>query len=365
MSDEPPSVFKWICLSCDYIGLGFILLGTEEWWRLSDAKSLSAIALGLVFLFLGIMGLKIRHRGGIKITMMNRNTGSFTCYRITNHSDKEKRLLSVKMKVKDRKNKVTEDDTVYKRDRFSKLPHPMPPGASIEINYRSINAFIDFNMSKPKSSGLIVKELWLELELEDGTIITGRKYRIPRISSIIKKNRQIEAEENADALKNPDFTPKEMESIREEQIAAELKRQTLDYMENTLGMPKSKAVPLSQEEEKRIFANKLAVVMQQGIDLAQKYLGPTSVLYPTTDDVNAWLAEVLKVIKPMGAHAVVRVNNSHGHVGVILGKPLQVTEDYAFIQNRVDTLGEFIRELGVPLTPPSQSTPDLGPSLEH
>jgi hypothetical protein len=232
MSDEPPSVGKWFFTLMDYLGLGCVLTAVDLCAHSQYENALWAVGLGAIFLFIGVMGPKIRDRAGVKIAMTNQNTGSFTCYRITNNSGKEKLLLSIKMKVTDCNKKVTEDSTVYKRERFSTLPHRMPPGSSIEIYYRSLNAFIDFNGSKPNSSGLKIKEVWLEVELEDGTKIVGRKYKIPSLSEVLKENRRIKAKKESEALRNPEFTQEEMEAIRlkEGKIAEEMEIQKQEYL---------------------------------------------------------------------------------------------------------------------------------------
>jgi hypothetical protein len=63
MSDEMPNptMSKWGYVVLDYIGLGFILVGPEEFVRTDQWKMpLVYVAVGAAFLFLGIMGPRIK-----------------------------------------------------------------------------------------------------------------------------------------------------------------------------------------------------------------------------------------------------------------------------------------------------------------
>ena len=65
MADElsTPTVSRWGYVVLDYIGLGFILVGPEEWVRTKLwTMSLVYVGIGAAFLFLGIMGPKIKSK---------------------------------------------------------------------------------------------------------------------------------------------------------------------------------------------------------------------------------------------------------------------------------------------------------------
>ncbi len=119
------------------------------------------------------------HRERLAITFVTLNTGSIIRFKITNHYQKDKRLLVANLLL-GTDDGIERADKVYKRVRFDSFPHVMPGESSIEISFLySINAFIDYNQLPEKFRNNRVNKLWLRVELEDGTRIDGQKYRIP------------------------------------------------------------------------------------------------------------------------------------------------------------------------------------------
>ncbi len=61
MSDEPPSISKTVRIWFDYIGLGFVLTGIDQFTKPGRwIMGLCAVGIGGIFLFFGIMGPRLR-----------------------------------------------------------------------------------------------------------------------------------------------------------------------------------------------------------------------------------------------------------------------------------------------------------------
>jgi hypothetical protein len=120
--------------------------------------------------------------------------GGFIVARITNRSDSEVRVEHLWIVVVDVTGKKTlEKDRIREFKRCAKMPHVMPPHSSFEAIFSFSEGGFRSHALNPLA--IAVKEYWIEVKLEDGTIIPS-------------EHREIATPTNALANSKVDTSPK-------------------------------------------------------------------------------------------------------------------------------------------------------------
>jgi hypothetical protein len=108
---------------------------------------------------------------------------------------------------------------------------------------------------------------------------------------------------------------------------------------------------LDERQARRDFAERLAVVMENGRHLAHQYKRGTSVLYPSEEQIRAWtMQKVNPILKELGMAYVARFNAAEQTIDPvsIVGVPTNMIEDYSWLATRIKILEDFIKELTWP-----------------
>lgn len=108
--------------------------------------------------------------------------------RVTNPDhDHQARIEDAWIASVDAQGRKTEAKTIhkYKFKRCEKLPHVMPPSSSFQFRFLyGENAFLSYAQSHPNRAQT---EYWVEVKLEDGTVIPSEHRKLPEIEPLPPK----------------------------------------------------------------------------------------------------------------------------------------------------------------------------------
>jgi hypothetical protein len=104
---------------------------------------------------------------------------------------------------------------------------------------------------------------------------------------------------------------------------------------------------LKEQRRRKEFAEKLALLMDNGRELASRFREVGATSFPTDEEIDDWSTSVYV---ELGMHTsstiyIARFNAAEMSGNVFVGVPIEVSNNYNWIMSKVKTLGEFIKEL--------------------